>query len=209
MLSPTSRTCDVDELVVDEEGLSAFDLCGESPTRYVQYPGRWCYCVEFENTAWPAKIRHHHHTHNVPEWGASCPTKWVVNPSRVDRWFQWNVHCLELAEKLSCNLPGLEYRHIRGINTLWKADRTDQWHFDSTIHKEDSQLLRDFDRVGWEVRRKWEPDDEFMSIRTERINPPDIRELSISAPAKVGCLSLRDWLWEIGTGSPPGEEIDI
>lgn len=139
-------SCDVDELVVDEEGLSVCDLCHQSPTGYLQFPGRWNDCLANGDGPSVGDVRHVDHAWLTTRGDPNCPDKWALVPGRVDSRCQWQAHCVWGAE--ASVLPGLEFRHCRGISTSWKHDRSWRLAFDPSVHVPDQALIACFLKSG-------------------------------------------------------------
>ena len=110
--------CDVDELVVSENGSSIFDATQKSFFKFLRFNGTWRYVGTGVHSA-----THVDHVYRpTPE--EKCPSKYCIVP---DSWLgrkSWAVHSLEsVNRRLFPAAKHFHFYHCKSINTLWKTNR--------------------------------------------------------------------------------------
>lgn len=125
---------DIDELVVTDDGRSAYEHAEESEFGVALYAGRWIEMVtdtplDPERTRRFTDYRYH--------VGGTCTTKWTLIPGRLPESAQWRVHSIN-----DIHIPraqGISHRHFKGINTNWKYNRKETTV--ETRHQVDEELV--------------------------------------------------------------------
>jgi len=130
---------DIDELVVDKQGLSLFDRLELSESGALSFRGHW---LTADIGRQPAR----HRDHLATTLGAeTCGAKWAVVPSRVPKRAQFAVHeILRMEAPLS---PDLWFRHFRNVSLGRHITRRDVE--DSTLGPIDDEWVRTMDMIGW------------------------------------------------------------
>lgn len=127
---------DVDELVMDPDGKSIFELTSTKPAGAVCIEGKWAY--PGPGTHWGKLPRHEDAIWVRTEGeGRSCAPKWCVIPSRLPRQAQLTVH--HVAGVPSAKSANLAFWHLHNISTNWD-ERRDYLVIDRATHEVDEQL---------------------------------------------------------------------
>ena len=128
--------CDVDECVLTPRGESVFVLAERSLSGVVAFPGQWCVHCPADGEPVPAFVRHQDHRHVMDH--PRCPPKWAAVPSRVPALAQWTTHAV--TGVAHDEIPGVSYRHFRGISNSWKYLRPSGETYDPATHLPDAML---------------------------------------------------------------------
>ena len=158
----SAMNADVDELVVSEDGASAFETAERSWAGVVRYRGHWVH--GFRDTGRVATDRapvrftdfDHHLWHRTGRrWGIVpvrenvCMPKWTVVPSRCPDGAQWAPHRIK---GWVAGLPisrNFSYRHFREISNSWKGDRSAREVFNPDRYIYDRRVCANYARVNW------------------------------------------------------------
>lgn len=142
---------DIDELMLTPFSISAHSLAERSPLGGVSVRGVW-----IENNTTPAV--------KLPKFidfsdmeknrkTRAAPPKWVVVPSRLPKWVQLRPH--RLKGWYLPSLPGLTFRHFRGMTTSWRKSSLGwQYGIQQDIGEKvrDIKLVKELAKVDWSVR---------------------------------------------------------
>lgn len=110
--------CDVDELVVGQDGASIFDATVASVFKYKTFHGYWRFLES--DTASP---RHADHLAG-DQYHVTCPSKYCIVPDSLFGRMCWSVHSLENVNRHIFRPRGqFRFYHCRGISTSWKSQR--------------------------------------------------------------------------------------
>lgn len=135
---------DVDELLVSDDGRSAFDYLDESESGAITYVGVWMETVQQEAGQLPP--RHRHFRYNDKR-RAPCTKKWTARPDMIPDEVQMNVHSFT-GHPLTF-VDALRHRHFRGIHTGWKNNRHEPTVFNPEVHEIDSRWVDVLNKLGW------------------------------------------------------------
>ncbi len=110
--------CDVDELVVANNGRSIFDHTAESRLKFTRFAGQWRYRRQQDGPV-------HHKDHIYAHPGSQhCPSKYCVVPNSVMGRRSWAIHSLEgVNRRLFPASRNYLFYHCRSISTSWKNMR--------------------------------------------------------------------------------------
>jgi tetratricopeptide (TPR) repeat protein len=115
---------DVDELVITQNGSSAFELVEGAATGYLEFHGRWVenYRSDVGGQS-EAVTRHRDFAFIEQPERSKCNGKWAVVPHRTPIEAQWDIH--EISGMIATDSDEwVELRHFRAINTNWNAHRS-------------------------------------------------------------------------------------
>lgn len=150
--------CDIDELVLSRE-VDLFDRTAASPSRYLQFSGRWVNMLA-DAAQDPSTPRHRESVYqSLPQWrwqglGPAdiklCPAKWAVVPAHCPANALWSAHEIVGMRANKLKSGDIGYRHFAQISTHWKKQRRAMGPSDLRLHKEDLQLLDAFSKVKWD-----------------------------------------------------------
>lgn len=159
-----AMNCDIDELVVSNNGVSAFEAAERSYRGVLRYHGYWVHGLrDITRPATadaPARfIDFDHYLHHgrqprlgfLPVSGSDdvCAPKWTVVPSRCPDTAQWAPHRIKgwiNALPLDRNFS---FRHFREIGNHWKYDRSQRELFDPGRYSFDHLIRANFEAVRW------------------------------------------------------------
>ncbi|WP_196259824.1 hypothetical protein [Pelagibacterium limicola] len=130
--------CDIDELIGNEGGASAYDRALSSPNGLVTCKGTWVECVvgatEDGDTG---HLAYRYRDKNALK--AVCASKWALDPSRdwcADMQVMPSVHRLYgIPKSWGRRAPKLPFWHFKAINTNWKSSRRRTELLDPTRHR--------------------------------------------------------------------------
>lgn len=130
--------CDVDELVIGEDGLSVFYAAEASSSGVVSFRGSW---ISGVTSTLPsgATPRHHHFRHfEAPV--RHCPPKWCVRPSALDhRRHSYANHFIDGKKSVPPD-DRFCYRHFWALSTGWKTRSRQPRVMDTPIGDVDEAL---------------------------------------------------------------------
>jgi hypothetical protein len=158
----SAMNCDIDELVLSQDGRSVFEAVERSRYGFVRYRGRRIIGVNGHDADPGDRLpRHRDFSILMPpddHWSwlrgrrdaNRGLAKWTVVPARCPRDVQWHVH--SIASWLPSHLPcsrNFSFSQFREIGSNWKYQRTNRVAFDPAIHITDDLLLKTLARVDW------------------------------------------------------------
>jgi len=158
----SAMNCDIDELVLSQDGRSVFEAAERSRYGFVRYRGRWIIGVDGHDADPGDRLpRHRDFSILMPpddRWSwlrdrcaaNRCLAKWTVVPARCPRDVQWHVR--SIASWLPSYLPcsrNFSFSRFREIDSNWKYQRTNRLAFDPAVHITDDLLLKTLARVDW------------------------------------------------------------
>ncbi|MCQ4210559.1 capsule biosynthesis protein CapZ [Streptomyces longispororuber] len=112
---------DIDELVLADDGRSAFEHAAESETGVVTYHGHWMAMATSHPMSPTRQRRFVDYRHRT---GKAATAKWTLLPGHLDwRTTQWRVHSVDGSGAQPTT--HLHHRHYQGITNGWKYDRTE------------------------------------------------------------------------------------
>jgi hypothetical protein len=143
--------CDIDELVVSENGENVFEITEKSRNGCITFNGKW-----ISNAAVGTKtdlnslsdLRHAYFRYLSQTETAACPEKWCVVPRRCRLEEHWGTHMIGGKDLVSSHSDGFSYRHFQSISTNWKYQRCRPTGIDPKLHKFDEALDEAFVRAG-------------------------------------------------------------
>jgi hypothetical protein len=120
--------CDIDELVVSQDGGSVFEATEKADGGYLLLGGRWM----ASTTERPSGALPRHADFRYLDRAAdACPTKWCVVPAKCALERQWHTHGVG-AKPVARNRE-FSFRHFRSISTGWKYPRTPLTAYDPLL----------------------------------------------------------------------------
>ena len=143
--------CDIDELVVSENGESIFDIAEKTRNGYTTFHGRWisnAMVGTHPGFSSPSDLRHGCFRYLARTEPASCPPKWCVVPWRCKLEEHWGVHKVSGGDPVSSYSDSFSYRHFQSISTNWKYQRVRPVEFDPKLHQFDETLEQALVRAG-------------------------------------------------------------
>ena len=106
---------DVDEIVPFS---SLFDTLIAKDVTGLCFKGYWTYISDDNRSITKDEIKHHHHT--LISKAVMCPSKWLVNISKLDDESFLGVHTIDTFNVINVDLY---YLHFSGISNDWKYRR--------------------------------------------------------------------------------------
>ncbi len=160
----SAMNSDIDELVVADNGMSAFEAAERSRFGIVRYRGYWVHgfkdLTRLASDRSPIRVTDFDHYLRdatvrrwgivaVRDWETVCPPKWTVVPRCCPDRGQWAPHRIKgwaAAVPLSRNFS---FRHYREIGNHWKYDRSAREKFDKVRYAYDAEIVANFAAVEW------------------------------------------------------------
>jgi hypothetical protein len=142
-LAASVLNCDIDELVISENGESVFEITERSKSGCTMFNGRWISNAmvdthtDFDSLC---DLRHACFRYLTRTEGAACPKKWCVVPRRCRLEEQWGTHTVSGKDLVWSYSDSLSYRHFKGISTNWKYQRFRPTTFNPKLHEFDETL---------------------------------------------------------------------
>jgi hypothetical protein len=143
--------CDIDELVVSENGESIFEITEKTRNGYTTFHGRWisnAVVGTHPDFSSPSDLRHGCFRYLARTEPASCPPKWCVVPRRCKLEEHWGVHKVSGGDPVSSYSDSFSYRHFQSVSTNWKYQRVRPVEFDPKLHQFDETLEQALVRAG-------------------------------------------------------------
>lgn len=171
---------DIDELVLDADRRSVFDLTAQTPNGVLELPGRYTYPA-------PGTPRGDRPVHAESYWVKTFPpempsaSKWCVVPARVPRTAQLSVHSVRGVRMTK--VEGVRFAHLLKITTDWYGARS-EFHVVPEQYEIDELLLA-----------RHEDRDDVPSARTSP--PRRSRFLAALRDRTIGWA----WRWKIRLGA--------
>ena len=134
--------CDIDELVVSENGESIFDITEKSRNGCTVFNGRWISNVNIgthPDLNSPSDFRHGDFRY-LKRTEPASPKKWCVVPWRCKLDESWANHTVSGMDLASSYSDSFSYRHFQSISTNWKYQRVRPVVFDPKLHQFDETL---------------------------------------------------------------------
>lgn len=137
--------CDIDELVISEDGLSVFAEVEASASGIQLFGGRWI--GTYTTTKGDAEPRRHKHFFHTDARLGRCPTKWCARPSALDRkTHSFGIHRILGAQDIEQDAR-FDYRHFKAISTNWKYQRWKPEQASERTGPADEVLRKTFSRL--------------------------------------------------------------
>lgn len=138
-------SCDIDELVMADNGQAIHSLLHGSDVPGLSYSGRWIEPVRFtEKSTSETPNFSDFYVYDVNRYPTT--RKWAIVPARCNAALQWKTH--SIAGATLKPTTEVMHRHFMPISSNWKMQRTDLKSFDPKRHLVDEALIKAMQAAG-------------------------------------------------------------